>query len=80
MTNMHYWARKFSEAKGDGAIDSWFVKWVQTADQHYSYPTIAKDGREFVPSEPGLYLWGSDSLATAASISDPTRCPIWSAK
>ena len=60
MAKMHYWVRKFSEAKGDGAIDLWFEKWVQTAGQHYSYPTIARDGREFVPSEPGLYLWGAD--------------------
>lgn len=59
MINMHDWARRFSEAKDDGALDAWFDKWVQTVGEHSSYPRIAKDGRELVPNEPGLYLWGA---------------------
>ena len=60
MSNMHDWARRFSQSVEDGTVDKFFGEWVLTEGEHRSYPEIADGGQELVPNEPGLYLWGAD--------------------
>lgn len=61
MSNMHKWAKRFSQTVApDTDMVDIFNKWIQTADEHYSYPKIANGGQECVPDEPGLYIWGAD--------------------
>ena len=60
MKNTHDWARRFSKTKDDGAVYALFDEWVQDEDEHHSYPKLAGDGQESIPTKPGLYLWGAD--------------------
>ena len=60
MSNMHDWAKRFSRAVTDRAVDVCFDEWIQSVEERFAYPKIAKGGQEQVPNEPGLYLWGAN--------------------
>ena len=60
MNEVRPWAQRFLRAVVDSTVDACFDEWIQSVEEHISYPKIADGGQESVPDEPGLYLWGAD--------------------
>ena len=60
MNDVRPWAQRFLRAVVDSTVDACFDEWIQSVEEHVSYPKIIDGGQESVPDEPGLYLWGSD--------------------